>query len=163
MALLLQAAINTQINRELASFYAYWSIAAWFETTPYSGFAHWMHHQSKEEMEHAMRFFNYLKERKGILTLLPLEQPKTEFQTPLEAFEIALAQEEKISQHIRDLYFLAQKERDPETVSFLNEFLNEQIEEEKTVGDFVDKLRLAQDNVAALLQIDAQAAERKEA
>ena len=160
---ILQKAINRQINRELTSAYNYMAMSAWFATTPYSGFVEWMQLQSREEMSHAMKFHDYLNDRNGKVIFELLKKPKGNFKGPLDVFEKALAQEQDISQNIRELYFLAEEKKDPETKSFLNWFLDEQIEEEKSVGEIVDKLRLIGDNVNALLNLDARIVEKRDA
>lgn len=158
----LKEALNKQINREFTSSYNYLAMAAWLETTPYLGFSQWMHRQSEEERGHAMKFYTYLNDRDCRITLAPIAQPKGEFSNLLEVFQDALVQERRISQHIRDLYTLAEKEKDPETLHFLGWFLEEQVEEEKSVSDVIDRLKLAGSDPAALLQLDAEAAEREE-
>lgn len=160
---ILQKAINCQINRELTSAYDYMAMSAWLATTPFSGFAEWMQLQSREEIGHAMKFYNYLNNRNGKAVLESISKPQSDFTNPLDVFEKALAQEHTISQNIRELYFLAEKEKDPETKSFLHWFLDEQIEEEKSVGEIVDKLRLIGDNVSALLNFDGRIVEKRDA
>ena len=158
----LEKALNQQLQKEYTSSYNYLAMAAWLETTPYLGFTQWMFRQSEEEREHAMKFYNYINDRRGTVILAPITQPKSKFKHLLDVFEDAFAQERHVSQCIRDLYTLAEKKKDPETLHFLSWFLEEQIEEEKNVSDIIDRLRLAGNDASALLQLDAQAAERKE-
>ena len=62
-------AINTQIGDELFSSHSYLSMAAFFESESYDGFAHWMRLQAQEELEHAMRLFDYVNRRGGRVVL----------------------------------------------------------------------------------------------
>jgi ferritin len=159
----IEQALNDQINLELSSAYAYLGMAAYFEQTPYSGFAAWMKVQSKEELEHAHKIFNYVAERNGKLALKAIAEPKTNFQTPLEAFLASQGHEQKVSASICALFELATAEKDYPTASFLKWFLDEQVEEEKNVGDIVAKLEMIGDNRNGLFQLDHHAGKRAEA
>ncbi len=93
----MQDAMNEQINKELFSSYLYLSMAAYFEEKNLAGFAHWMRIQEAEEREHAMKFYNFILERGGKVTLKALEAPKTEWKSSLELFEEAAAHEAMIT------------------------------------------------------------------
>jgi ferritin len=154
-----QKAINDQIKNELQAHYNYLGMSAHFDSTAYLGFAKWMRTQSGDEYAHAMKLFDYLRERNATIDLKAIDAPKTKYgPRPLEIFETSLAQEQEVTQQINDLYELALKEKDYATLQFLTWFLQEQVEEENTVQDMVDRLRLAGDNAAALLRLDAEAA-----
>lgn len=154
-------AINAQIKNELQAHYNYLGMSAHFEQTPYLGFAKWMRFQSSEEYTHAMKLYDYLRERNATIELAAIEAPKTVYgTTPLEIFESALVQEQGVTQQINDLYELALKEKDYATLQFLTWFLQEQVEEENTVSDIIDRLKLAGDNPAGLLRLDDEAARR---
>ena len=154
-------AINEQIKNELQAHYNYLGMSAHFEDSPYPGFAKWMRMQSAEEHTHAMRLFDFLRERNVAIKLSAIDAPKTEYgPNPLEVFETSLAQEQGVTRQIHHLYELALKEKDYSTLPFLAWFLQEQVEEENTVSDLIDRLRLAGDNAAALLRLDSEAARR---
>lgn len=155
-----QKAINDQINMELDSEYTYLAMAAYFDRNAFNGFAHWMHLQSQEEHEHAMRFYHYLHDRDGRVELQALEKPSSDFASPLEVFKQSLENERKVTKSIYDLLELAQKEKDHATVSMLKWFIDEQVEEEKSAGDMVDKLTLAGDHPGSLLILDQEAGNR---
>jgi ferritin len=157
----LQSMLNEQINNEMESSYIYLAMAAWFEQTPYLGFASWMYNQSREETMHALKFYQYVVDRDGKVELAPIGKPKHDFGSPLEAFEHSLAQEQKVTQQINDLYDIAERVKDHSSKNLLLWFLNEQMEEEKTVRDMLDRLRLAGTDAASLLVLDREAAARK--
>ncbi len=157
----IQDAFNEQLNVELASAYLYLSMSAYFEAENFSGFAHWMRAQAQEEMGHAMRFFNHINDRSGRVILKALEAPTKEWESPLAAFEDALKHEELITQKINELVELAQAEKDHAAFEFLQWFVDEQVEEEKSVGDVVHKLRLAGDNAGALMFLDKELGSRE--
>ena len=156
----LEKVLNDQINLEFSSAYAYLGMAAYFERTAFTGFGKWMEIQSKEELGHANRFFKYIVERGGKVTLQAIAEPKCDYKSPLDAFKASLGHEQKVSASICAIYELAAGEKDFATLSFLKWFLDEQVEEEKNVGDILAKLELVGDNRSGLYQIDQQAARR---
>jgi ferritin len=135
-------------------------MAAYFERTPFEGFASWMELQSKEEMVHAQKFYNYINERNGRVKLQSIPEPKTDYSAPLEAFRTSLAHEQKVSAAILSIYEIASAEKDYPTMSFLKWFLDEQVEEEKTVSDMLAKLELIGDNRNGLFHLDHRAGKR---
>ncbi len=147
-------ALNDQIHMELESAYIYLAMAAHFEAEAFPGFAAWMRKQREEEITHAMRLFDHVVDRGGRVELQSLSKPQGEFGSPLEVFEAALAHEQKVTRSIHELYALAVKENDAPAQVEMHWFITEQVEEEKTAGDIVDKLRRAGDSDAALLLID---------
>jgi ferritin len=155
-----ETALNNQLNLELSSAYAYLGMAAYFQQTPFTGFAQWMDLQSGEELGHAHKFFNYIGERGGKVKLQAISEPKCDFKSPLQVFQTSLGHEQKVSAAICGIYELALAEKDFPTLSFLKWFLDEQVEEEKSVGDMVAKLELVGDNRNGLFHLDKLAAKR---
>ena len=158
----LEKVLNDQINMELTSSYAYLGMAAYFESTAYTGFGKWMELQSREELGHSNRFFKYVVERGGKVSLGAIPEPKCNYKSPLDAFKASLGHEQRVSAAIYAIYELAAGEKDYATLSFLKWFLDEQVEEERNVGEILAKLELAGDNRSALYQIDQQAGRRAE-
>src|ERR1035438_8382282 len=158
----LEKVLNDQINLEFCSAYAYLGMAAYFDRTPFLGFAKWMKVQSGEELGHANRFFKYIVERGGKVTLQAIPEPKSDYKSPLDAFKVSLGHEQKVSAAICAIYELAAAEKDYPTLSFLKWFLDEQVEEERNVGDMLAKLELIGENHNGLYQIDKQAGRRAE-
>ena len=157
----IQEAINDQIHHELHSAYVYLAMSAYLETANFTGFAQWMRMQSKEEVVHAMKLFDYVNDRNGRVTLKALEQPPTDFKSVLGVFEGALAHEQKVTQMIYNLYKLATEENDYATQVQLQWFINEQVEEEATATSVVDRLKIAGNDGAALLILDQQMGARQ--
>ena len=155
-----EEALNVQINNEMASSYNYLAMSAYFETTPYAGFASWMRNQSEEERVHAMKFYDYLIDRDGRISLKCIDEPIRDFKSIIDVFAESLRQEQSVTTQINQLYEIAWEEKDFTTVDFLGFFLEEQVEEEKTAQDMVDRVTLAADSPAALLQLDSEAAAR---
>lgn len=156
----IQAAINDQIHHEFHSAYVYLSMSAYLEAESLKGFAHWMRVQATEEVNHAMKLFDYVNDRNGRVTLKALEQPPTEFSSVISTFEQAYAHEQKVTGMIHRLYELATRENDYATQVQLQWFINEQVEEEATASEIVDRLKIAGKDGAALLMLDRELGSR---
>lgn len=153
-------AINEQINKELFSEYLYISMQAWFANQNLDGMAGWMDAQGKEERFHAMKFFNYLIERGGKVELKAIATPTVEFDNPLKAFKMALEHEQFITKSINELMDLAIKENDHATRSFLQWYVDEQVEEEASVDKIVNMLKMVGDNGHGIMMIDRELGQR---
>lgn len=156
-----QEAINDQIQRELESAYIYLSMAAYFDSVNLPGFAHWMKVQFQEEQAHAFKFYDFVNDRGGQVILQAIGPPPVKFQSPLDAFEKALAHEEKITGHINELYALATEEKDIASQNLLQWFVEEQVEEEKNAGDIVDMLKKIGDSYHTLIMLDRELGQRQ--
>lgn len=157
----LQDAINEQINHELYSAYLYLSMSAHFQTQNLPGFANWTRIQYQEETEHALKFFNYLHDRSSSVALKAIEQPPGKFKTPLDVFKQILEHEQKVTGLINKLYDLALKEKDYPAQTFLQWFINEQVEEEKNATDIVNLLEMIGNSPVNLIMADRQLGARK--
>lgn len=156
----MQDAINEQINKELFSSYLYLSMAAYFEDKSLPGFAHWMRVQETEEREHAMKFYDFLLERGGKVTLKAIDAPKTEWASTMEVMEEVAAHEAKVTASIYALYELALKEKDYPTQILLQWFITEQVEEEKNAAEIVASLKMIEAHETAVLQLDHRLGKR---
>ncbi|MCA1717132.1 MAG: ferritin [Actinobacteria bacterium] len=152
----IQDAMNEQIKNEFYSAYQYLSMAAYCESVNLPGFAHWMRTQSQEEMEHAMKFYDFILARNGRVVLQAMDQPVVDFSSPLEVFEQALEHEREVTAMINDLYGLAIRENDYASQAFLQWFVTEQVEEEKNAGDVVDTLKMVGEKSESLFLLDRE-------
>jgi ferritin len=157
----MQGAMNQQINAELHSAYVYLSMSAYFENQNLPGFANWMRVQAQEELDHAMRFYNFIHERLGRVLLQPIADVPTEWDSPLAVFEAAFKHEQKISGMIHDLVDLAIQEKDHPANSFLQWFVDEQVEEEASADAIVQQLKLIGSSGQALFLLDREMAQRE--
>lgn len=152
----METALNEQINEELFSAYLYYSMAAHFESTGLAGFSSWMRNQAMEELAHAQKFFAYIHERGGAVKLTAIAGPDVTWDSPLAAFKGAYDHEVKISGLINKLVDLAISQSDHATNHFLQWFVGEQVEEESSVDDIVQKLKLVGDNKSGLFMLDRE-------
>lgn len=156
----MQDAMNQQVRVELESAYLYLSMATFFSPQNLSGLAHWMRLQAREEISHAMKFIDHVEDRGGRVALQALERPRLEFASALEAFELAAAHEAAVSAQIHTLYDLAGKERDYASQALLQWFITEQVEEERSVSQIVETLRMVGDSAPGLFMVDKELARR---
>lgn len=152
----IQDAISEQIAREFSSGYLYLSMSAYFQSINLPGCAQWMRIQYQEEINHALKLFDYVHERQGHVSLQAIEQPKSKFKSALDVFEQALSHEQEVSTTINKLYALTQKENDYPTQIALQWFITEQVEEEKSAGVIVEQIKMIGENKVALLMLDRQ-------
>lgn len=160
MSTALEDAFNNQITVELESSNSYLQMAAYLDGRGLTGMAGWMRSQSAEERNHALRFLDFVLDRGNQVAIGPVQGPKTEFSSPQDVFETALAQEKQVSEAISRLYRLAADEADATSFPLLQWFLQEQVEEESTFSGIIDRLALAGSSGSALLQLDRELAGR---
>lgn len=139
----MEAALNTQINKELYSSYLYLSMAAYFDSVDLEGCSNWMKAQTQEEIIHAMKMFDYVNECGGKVVLEAIDKPRVEWDSPLEAFQQAYEHEQYVTSLINELMNVAQEEKDHATQIFLQWFISEQVEEEASANGVVQKIKLA--------------------
>ena len=152
----MQQALNDQVNAELNAYYTYLSMSAYFEDQNLKGFATWMRKHSDEEMVHAMKIYDFINERRGRVRLQPIAQPSNDWDTPLAAFEDALKHEQHVTQLINTLVDLSIQESDHATNSFLQWFVDEQVEEEQIVDAAIQDLKRVGDYGPGLFLLDRE-------
>lgn len=156
----MEEALNEQINAELYSAYLYLSMSAYFKSINLHGSANWMKVQAQEEMVHAMKIYDYVIERGDRVVLKAIAKPTTEWKSPLAAFQAAYKHEQHVTGLINDLVNLAVKEKDHATSVFLQWFVNEQVEEEASANEVVQKLKQVEKVPAGLFMIDRELGQR---
>ena len=156
----IEKAFNEHLNAEFFSSYLYLSMANYFAAENLEGMAHWMRLQTDEERMHAMKFVDFINDRGGRVILEQIDQPQTDWESPLDAFRQAYAHEQLISKKINNLVDLTVKESSHAANAFLQWFVSEQVEEESVAQAIVGKLELIQDNPMGLLMIDQQLGQR---
>lgn len=153
-------ALNDQINAELYSAYIYYAMQAYFHSVNLDGFANWMNVQTKEEMTHAAKFFDFLNERNARIELAAIEKPQKDWKNALDAFQTAYKHEQYITGRINKLMEMAKAEKDYATESFLKWFVDEQVEEEAGALKIVETLKMLKDSTGGLVMLDHQMAKR---
>ena len=154
----LSDALNEQILAEMWSSNLYLSMSIHFSQLGMDGFAHWMKKQSQEELEHAYTMIDYSIKRGGQVKLEQINVVPTAFGTPLEIFELVYEHEVLVSELIDKLVDVAAAEKDKATQDFLWGFVREQVEEEATAKNIVEKLKMYGEHHVAIM--DHQLAKR---
>lgn len=147
---------NEQINRELYSAYLYTSMEHWFMKKGLKGFANWFKVQAGEELNHARKIMDYINERGGRIRLKAISMPDSDWQNILSVFENSLSHEEYVTSEISRISELAEEEKDKASEIFLEWFITEQIEEESSINNIIDALRMIGNSVVATFDLDRE-------
>jgi len=156
----IQDSLNSQMNFEMYSANIYMAMAAWFDSKNLTGFSNWMKVQYAEEMSHFTRLYDFIDERGGRVTLGAMDAPQQDWDSPLAAFENALAHEQIVTSRINDLVVQATEAKDHATVNFLQWFVAEQVEEEATADGVVQQLKLMEGAPGGLFMLDREMGQR---
>ena len=148
--------LNEQINAEFWSAYFYLSMSNYFNANGMPGFANWMKVQFEEETFHAMKLMDFVNERGGRVILQPIAEVPAEWDGVLNIFEETLAHEEKVTSLINNCVNVAMEVKDHATVNFLKWFVDEQVEEEATVGEIIDQLKMFNCQGQGLYMLDKE-------
>ena len=154
-------ALNQHLNNEFYSAYLYLWMSAKCQNLGLKGAANWFMIQYNEEMDHAMKFYNYILDQGESIELLDIKKSEINENTLKELFQRTLEHERTVTQYINELMDLALKEKDHATMAFLQWFVTEQIEEEATVSDILDQLKLVENSGNGLFMIDRELGQRQ--
>jgi ferritin len=152
--------LNKQINEELYSWYLYLSMSEFFMNQNYVGTANWLKLQANEELNHAMKFLNYLNEVGQKVELVKIETPPAEFGNHLEAFQKVVNHELHITKCINDLADLAVSEKDHATGIFLSWYVKEQVEEVGTAKLILERIKMVGTSTNTLYLLDRELGKR---
>jgi ferritin len=155
----MEKALNDQLTAELYSPYLYLSMSAYFQSLDLPGFANWMRVQAQEELMHAMKFFDYIAERGGRIALAAIEGPRKEWESAVAAFQHVAEHETKVTGLIHGLVDLALETKDHASNNFLQWYVGEQVEEEASANEVLQKAKRAGDG-AGLFLLDQELATR---
>lgn len=137
---------NRQVEREGYSSNLYLAMASWAENNGYNGVAAWLYAQSEEERGHMLKFIKYINERGGKTIVPAFKKPPVDYQSVEEMFNEVLKHEQFITSSINEIVELSLQEKDYSTNNFLQWFVTEQVEEEASVQQIIDKVRLVGKN-----------------
>lgn len=147
--------VNEQLNFELESAYIYRTMAAYLDELELGGFANFMDHQVKEEVEHADAMKSFLQSLGQKVKYRPIDPGKGEFESVLDVFKKALEHEKLVTKKITEIHTRASEENNPAVRIFLDKFIMEQVEEEETFSKLVTQIERVQNSWAGLYQLNA--------
>ncbi|MEA9392986.1 non-heme ferritin [Acerihabitans sp. TG2] len=146
--------LNEQLNLEFFSANLYLQMSAWCSDKGYEGASAFLKTQSREEMDHMRRLFDYLNDTGSMPVLGAIEAPPTVYTSLAELFQRTYEHEQLITQKINQLAHTAITSQDYSTFNFLQWYVSEQHEEEKLFKSILDKLSLVNTNNDGLFLID---------
>lgn len=156
----LQEALIEQLNKEYHSAYIYLGMSAYCSKEGFNGASNWFLIQYQEEVSHGMKLFKYLEDQDVEIKLPAIDEVKVEYKSLLDVFKKSLAHEQKMTKNLNILSDLAMKDKDHATYSLLQWYVTEQVEEEATVKEIIDHIKLVGDNGYGLYTIDKELSTR---
>ena len=157
----IETALNKQMNLELYSAYIYLSMSAYFDGINLDGFAHWMKLQAQEELMHSIKIFDYILERDGNVKLEAVKAPAATWKSPLDACQAALKHEQLNTKEINGVMDLAFAAKDHASNTFLQWFVDEQVEEESSANRLVERVKMVKDTGGGIFMLDRELAGRQ--
>ena len=147
----MQEAFDEQINWEMWSANLYLQMAFWFRKEGWKGFAHWMYKQSAEETGHAMDMADFVLNRGGHPNVGAIKAVPTEWSDPKAVFEATYKHEQQVTELINKLADVADAEKDRASINFIDRYIDEQVEEERTALDILNLFLHRDDHAVALI------------
>ncbi|MDO5084479.1 ferritin [Arachnia propionica] len=157
----LKDAINAQVTHEIGAAVVYRQLSLDMEALDLPGIAGWFKAQAEEELVHADKFSAHMLDRGAVPLVGQINAQAGHVDNVLAAFEAALAHEQKVSEQIRTLYRLAQSTGDIDAMPLLNWFVEEQVEEEASVGAIISRIKLIGNDGNGLLRLDEELGARR--
>ncbi len=152
----LQKALIEQLNKEYHSAYIYLGMSAYCSKEGFNGASNWFLIQYQEEVAHGMKLFKYLEDQDVEIKLPKIDAVAVDYKSLLDVFKKSLAHEQKMTKNLNNLSDLAMKEKDHATYNLLQWYVTEQVEEEATVSEIIDHIKLVGDNGYGLYTIDKE-------
>ena len=152
--------LNEQINKELYSAYLYLDFSIFYEQQGLDGFANWYMIQAQEERDHAMLMLKYLQNNGEKVVLDAVARPDKELKELMDPLKAGLEHEKYVTSLINDIYAAAYDVKDFRTMQFLDWFVKEQLEEEKSADDMIKKMELFGNDSKGLYSLDSEYAAR---
>lgn len=159
----LEKMLNDQANHERFNETIYLAGAAYLDSLDLEGMSSYFKLHAAEEKTHFERFYDYINDNGGKVTITGIEDPGSlcQFKSIVDLFEKAVATEELTSKKIRELNKHAHKIEDYRAINFINTFEKEQEEEEDLWNYNLSRVRLAAKDPAALIKFDCEMSQRK--
>ena len=131
-------ALNEQIGREFNAAHQYTAVAAYYDRLTFPRLAKFFFEQAEEERGHAMKMVSYLRDTGSDLRLGEVAAPKASFTDHVEPIKLALEHERKVTVSISAIFEIARETNDYASESFMQWFVDEQVEEEATMESLLE-------------------------
>lgn len=152
----LTKALNDQMNYEFYSAHVYLATAAYCSAESLDGFANFFLVQAEEERYHAMKFYNFINDMGERVTIQSMHEPSNSFADILSAFKESLLHEKEVTRRIYHLADIAMDEREHATLTFLNWFIDEQVEEEASFETLIQRINRVKEDSHAFEMLDIE-------
>jgi ferritin len=135
-------------------------MSAWLDAHDYDGYSSWFYVQYKEEMDHALIIYNYIRNAGGVVRLGAIDAPPVDFEGVRAILAQSLEHEQLVTSLIYNLNAAALEVRDYKTVQFLDWFIKEQVEEEDNASTNLGRFDNFGNDSKGLLSLDQEAGAR---
>ncbi|WP_096435111.1 ferritin [Alteribacter populi] len=152
--------LNDQMNYEFYSAHVYLATAAYCSAESLDGFANFFLMQAEEERFHAMKIYNFINDLGERANVDTFPAPNNKFSSVLDTFEKALMHEKEVTRRIYTLADIALDEREHATMTFLNWFIEEQVEEEASFDSLIQKLKRIDSDSNAFYMLESELGKR---
>jgi bacterioferritin B len=139
--------LNEQVGNEFAASQQYVAIAVHYDAQTLPRLAAHFYRQAIEERNHAMMIVQYLLDADETVAIPGAEAPQSGFGDVVEPVTLALEQEKRVTEQIKELAQLARSEGDLVGEQFLHWFLQEQREEVSSMAALLTVVERSRDNV----------------
>jgi len=146
--------LNAQVEMEGNASQGYLAMACWCADNNLEGSAAFFFKQAEEEREHMLKFVEYIDEVGGKVNIGAVAKPENNFKSIKDAVEKAYKQEQAVTKAIHKIVEAATDAKDYATNSFLQWFIDEQVEEENLFRSILDKIELIGLEGRGLFMID---------
>ncbi|PRO67071.1 ferritin [Alkalicoccus urumqiensis] len=153
-------ALNEQMNYEFYSAHVYLATAAYCSAESLDGFANFFLVQAEEERFHAMKFYDFINDMGERAVIKGMPEPSNTFSGIQQTFEDSLHHEKEVTKRIYQLADIALDEREHATMTFLNWFIDEQVEEEASFDTLIQRVKRMESDSHALEMLDRELAGR---
>ena len=151
-----EALLKEQVNKEFYSAYLYLAMSNYYYGENLDGFGHWFEAQAREEQEHAMKILKYLQDNDVKVELGAIAAPGADFADNKAPLTAALKHEQYVTSLIHAIYKQARDSDDFRACQFLEWFIAEQGEEEKSTADLMAKFDLFGGDAKGLYLLNAE-------
>jgi len=146
--------LNAQVEMEGNASQGYLAMAYWCAANNLEGGAAFFSKQAEEERQHMHKFAQYIDEAGGKVSIGAVAKPIQNFKSIKDAVQKAYKQEQAVTKSIHKILEAATAAKDYATNSFLQWFVDEQLEEENLFRGILDKIELIGLEGPGLFMID---------
>ncbi len=138
-------ALNRQATNEFGASHTYLAMACRFSEMGLKVFSKRFFGQANEERDHALKILKYVEDVGGAVTLDGVAKPRSDYGSVAAIVQAALEAEKTVTTQINDLVALADSEKDYATRSFLQWFVDEQVEEVSSMQELLQLVNMVGD------------------